>query len=870
MPSANALLQDGSAGDSDPRRASSASVHHTSSELGAQSAERETGLNWTGSATIANVRAERQQREAALVFVAVVALATVALMPLADEVLPPFPGFVPLYQTALIIAYGMSSVVLFTQFRRNRSLPLLLIAGGCLYTGAIVLLQLLTFPGLFGPGRLIGTGPETTIWLWTFWHLGPPIYGLAYAAAVHEDRLPVLRPEQVWWFAWLTGACAIGLAVACTYVASAWWTYLPTLIDGDDFSKLTSSGVGPFVQALTILALVALWRTTRGGRTVLELWLLVSLALLVFDNFITFAGGARATVGWYAGRIEALLSATAILAAYLYQLDILQARAEETAAARARDKAELEAARDSLAVALEAAEMGHWNLDLTTGQASRSLRHDQIFGYDALQPVWTKPIFLRHLVAEDRAKAEACFAVASETGTLAFECRIKHPDESVHRIAVLGRVIRLASGEPVRLTGVVTDLTERHRTEEQLRRAQRMESIGLVVGGVAHDFNNLLTAVVGNLDIILRKPEDPTRVKRLANNALTAAQRGARLTKQLLTFASKQQLKPETLNPNSVLLAMEPLARRAAGDTVDIDFDLHPALHPVHADPAEFEAALLNLLVNAREATSAGGRITIQSKNVVLDASPLGNSSARPGAYALVAVSDTGIGMDETTRARAFEPFFTTKNVGSGTGLGLSQVYGFAGSAGGFVEIESELGRGTTVRIYLPHSTKLAAPAPRTAALPLRAAANGETVLVVEDDPDVLGTAVESLKDLGYSVLVASNAHEAVAILDGEQRVDLMFSDVVMPGGMNGVQLSVEARRIRPMLKVLLTSGYTGAAGDEVQGLGAPEPILSKPYGRDELASRLQLVLRGPERASGREAGGPRSGLGALKPVPRS
>jgi CheY-like chemotaxis protein len=325
---------------------------------------------------------------------------------------------------------------------------------------------------------------------------------------------------------------------------------------------------------------------------------------------------------------------------------------------------------------------------------------------------------------------------------------------------------------------------------------------------------------------------------------MTAARRGEQLTQQLLAFSRRQMLRPQTLNPNRLLLEFEELARRALGETVALRFTLDPAVDPIRIDPAQFESAVLNLLVNARDAMPGGGTISVFSRNVHRDTKAVSSRGLLPGAYVEISVADTGAGIDAQTMARVFEPFFTTKEIGKGSGLGLSQVYGFARSAGGDVAIDSAVGQGTTVRLYFPRSADAMVEEERPALnkVPLRSASHGETVLLVEDDEQVRAMAVESLEELRYKVITASNAQEALGYVNGPDRIDIMFSDVVMPGGMNGAQLAIEARRLRPELKVLLTSGYVGEAS--AQGpLAQDMDLLSKPYRRDELAQKLRVVL---------------------------
>jgi two-component system, NtrC family, sensor kinase len=393
---------------------------------------------------------------------------------------------------------------------------------------------------------------------------------------------------------------------------------------------------------------------------------------------------------------------------------------------------------------------------------------------------------------------------------------------------------------------VRAEVNRREVAEASLRQVQKMEVVGQLTGGVAHDFNNLLTAIGGNLDLILRRSDDSGRVRRLAEAALQATQRGERITQQLLVFSRRQVLRPETLNLNRVLVEFEALMTHAVSEKIDLQLQLDAALDPSRIDRAQFEAALLNLMVNARDALPNGGRVVIETRNVLLDQAYADqNPDARPGAYVLVSVSDNGVGIDPSILPHVFEPFFTTKDVGRGSGLGLSQVYGFAEQSGGHVKIYSEVGIGTTVKLYLPKASERLIAGEKQQLIPLRSANGGETVLVVEDDEAVLAMAIESLTDLGYRVLVAHDSQEALAIVKGSERIDILFSDIVMPGGINGAQLAVEARRLRPDIKVLLTSGYTAAALSNEHGLPEELPILSKPYRRDELAAQLRVIAGG-------------------------
>jgi len=382
----------------------------------------------------------------------------------------------------------------------------------------------------------------------------------------------------------------------------------------------------------------------------------------------------------------------------------------------------------------------------------------------------------------------------------------------------------------------------REQAEASLHQAQKMEAVGQLTGGVAHDFNNLLTAIMGSLEMIVHAEGVGEAVRKYAAGAMRAAERGARLTQQLLAFSRRQMLRPEIVNVNRLLGEFETLMQRAVGESLDFLLSLDPEVDPCRIDPAQFQSAVLNLVVNARDATPQGGRITIETRNVMLPANGGGiDIEVAPGRYVMVTVSDTGVGMDAEVRAQAFNPFFTTKEVGKGSGLGLSQVYGFAKQSGGHVTVESEPGRGTTVRLYLPSVEIPKAQRIESTASARPETGRGATVLVVEDDPAVLETVSDGVNALGYRALVAHNAVEALGLLRQDEPIDLLFTDIAMPGGMNGIELARQARQLRQDIKVLLTSGYAGALaeGQATEGFA----VLGKPYRQVQLAETIANVL---------------------------
>ena len=381
--------------------------------------------------------------------------------------------------------------------------------------------------------------------------------------------------------------------------------------------------------------------------------------------------------------------------------------------------------------------------------------------------------------------------------------------------------------------------------EEALRQSQKMEAIGQLTGGVAHDFNNLLQIIIGNLDTILHNLGDDTpRLKRAANQALNGARRAAALTQRLLAFSRRQPLDPKPLNVNALVTSLSEMVHRTLGETVSVETVLAAGLWRVEADANELEAAILNLAVNARDAMPEGGRLTIETTNTHIDEAYAANyAEVAPGQYVCISISDTGRGMDETTIAHAFEPFFTTKPVGKGTGLGLSQVYGFVKQSGGHVKIYSEIGQGTTIKIYLPRLVSAEMNTEEKIEIAIPDGDGEETILVLEDDDDVRTFSVEVLRTLGYRVIEAHDGPSALRLLERQTRVDMLFSDVVLPGGMTGAQVAEHARELRPQLKVLFTTGYARNAIIHHGRLDKGVRLITKPFSSGELAAKIRDAL---------------------------
>ena len=411
----------------------------------------------------------------------------------------------------------------------------------------------------------------------------------------------------------------------------------------------------------------------------------------------------------------------------------------------------------------------------------------------------------------------------------------------LRHVSVSGHPVFARDGRFLGYRGTGTDLTEQHETAERLRQSQKMDAIGQLTGGVAHDFNNVLTVITGTIEIIEEGVADRPQLAAIAQLIDEAAVRGAEITSQLLTFARRQPLQPREVDINALVADTCKLLKPILGRHIEIDTVLAGNAWSALADPSQLSAAIVNLAVNARDAMPGGGKLTIETANVVIDEAAPSDGEARGGEFVMIAVADVGQGIPADIIDRVFEPFFTTKGVGRGTGLGLSMVYGFAKQTGGTVKIESEEGRGTVIRLYLPRSEGQAS-IQRELAPAIVAPGGHETILVVEDDPLVRGYVIAQLGGLGYKTLIASEAGAALALVDQGAAFDLLFTDVVMPGGMNGRELAEAVLRRRPGVKVLYTSGYT----DEfVHGgrLDSGVTLLRKPYRKADLSQKIREVL---------------------------
>ncbi len=507
-----------------------------------------------------------------------------------------------------------------------------------------------------------------------------------------------------------------------------------------------------------------------------------------------------------------------------------------------RNRAE-EALRRSEALLRQAESMAHvagWTYDVRTGEYVSSEEGSRIC--ECIPGPHVGAELARKVHPEDRAEVEDALRQALAGTPFEIEHRLV-VGERIKWVNVRGEPALDADGHIVGIIGVTQDVTERKRLEEQFRQAQKMEAFGQLAGGVAHDFNNLLTVINGYSDLLL--PTVPPADRPALDAIRDAGERAAGLTAQLLAFSRRAVLEPRVLDPNTVIAETGRLLRRLIGEDIVLDTSLDPVVSRVRADPGQLGQVLINLAVNARDAMPRGGRLTIETRDVELGEEYARlHAGVRPGRYVMTAVADTGSGMTPEVKARIFEPFFTTKGIGKGTGLGLATTYGIIKQSGGHIEVYSELGVGTTFKVYLPVVDGSSASAPTE---PVVVRGGTESVLLVEDQVNVRTFALLALQTYGYAVTPAVDGRDALNLVSGGIAVDLLVTDVVMPG-MSGRELAEALRRQNPGLKVLFTSGYTDDAVVRHGVLDADAAFLQKPYTPMALARKVREVLdRHPE-----------------------
>jgi PAS domain S-box-containing protein len=504
------------------------------------------------------------------------------------------------------------------------------------------------------------------------------------------------------------------------------------------------------------------------------------------------------------------------------------------------------AASARLERALRASSAGVWELNYQTQRAYYSPRFMSLLGHDERESEGDFRFVTDSIHEEDRQRvADALQAHIDGRVRLRGEFRMQMKNGDYRWFSASGEMTRDHAGNPLYLSGSITDISEQRSVEEQLQQSQKMEAIGNLTGGIAHDFNNILAVVIGNLDLLNMEIAEDTEARSLIDTAISAGLKGSELTKSLLAFSRRQPLQPKLVSINQLLSTGAKMLSRAIGETIKVQLTLAEGLWPVLIDPSQFESALLNMMVNARDAMPGGGHIIIETRNTMLDADYAAqNPDVVPGDYAVLEVSDTGSGMTPEVLRRVFEPFFTTKEKGKGTGLGMAMVFGFVKQSEGHIKIYSEVGHGTTIRIYLPKSMRGGETANNDTGLRQSVrTSRGELVLVVEDNPAVRQAVSKQLTGAGYKVKEAEAAAGALVLLESEPGIHVMLSDVIMPGAMTGADLAREVKRRWPAIKILLTSGFP--EGLLENGNKIPEGInlLSKPYRMEELFLKMREVI---------------------------
>jgi signal transduction histidine kinase/CheY-like chemotaxis protein len=795
-----------------------------------------------------------------------IALVTCGLMPFAAEQWPAIPAFLPAYHTFTIGTYSIAAYLLYGYFAQTAARSLLWLWGGCIFTASMLLVQLVSFPGSLVPGERLLGGAQTPTWLWFLWHIGSA--GMLFAYAMEEWLAPgrtCPNPGRAFLRCALLTAL---LTLAGIVTVTLFHEVLPIVDNNGDFHGIIRTGIAPLIQVLSIAAPIMLWRATRFA-TPISAWLGVAMIALAFDNLITMMGGARLSIGWYAGRMNAMVSAFVMLALYLKEINrvylLATSHARDLALANARlqtEHARLFKLFDQAPGFIALLSGPRHSFQLANAAFLRLTGQRELIGH---------PFHLALPELRGQGYIELVEAVAASGQphvANGMRLALRRADGSTDElfIDVLFQPDVDADGN---VTGIYiqgTDITDKmlaqlaveshqehlealvverskslEHTQAALMHAQKLEAIGKLTGGVAHDFNNVLHIISGNIDLIKMFSMANEKIVARCHSAQSAIKRGAKLSSQLLSFARKQPLQPNAVKLDEVFANMDLLIKRAVGEKVDVVLDIAPNAWNIKVDPQQLENVVLNLAMNAGEALKRGGELVISARNVILSPLEQANNGTESRECVRLAFSDNGDGMSEAVRERAFEPFFSTKGIGKGSGLGLSMAYGFVKQSGGHIEIDSTLGAGANIIILLPRTVESAAPK-KTGAVGSIEGGN-ETVLVVDDEKEIQENVAAILGELGYHVITASSADEAATLLDRSGKIDLLFTDVIMPGAISCTELAAMARVRHPDIRVLFTSGYTENAVTNNGKLDPGVTLLNKPYAREELAGAVRKLL---------------------------
>jgi len=792
-------------------------------------------------------------------------ITALAILPMAAMAGPELPTILPFFAASVLITELSTSFLLFVWARASRTWSLLILACTYLFGGLMALFYLLTLPsGLIPDQAILGTALQSPGLLLNFWVTGYAILALiAILLEINGGQIRAARIGRAIQLAIVGALAAVLTAAALATIGRDWFPPIVRDQAWTDFTKI-------FVATDLMLLIVGIERAIRQRNVIFLLQGLV-LTAMAFHQILSLAGPALYTLGWYAGRLSWFVSAFILFLFFIVQFarqqksltrsrealeervaertlelnhsiaqrDLLLRDVRDKTAAIERDAEVFQSIMATMAEALLLIDAQgaiiYENSAATAmlGQplgAARSVTTDfEAFQLDGVTPI-----------AREERPSMRCLRgeIINE-----FEALIRPPgSSSLKHLLGSARPIRDASGQQTGAVMVFRDVTLAKEIEHQLHQSQKLDAIGQLTGGVAHDFNNILTVITGTAEILIDGVHDRPDLQAIARMIDQAADRGAALTRHLLAFARKQPLQPRSVDVNSLVLETARLLRPTLGEQIDIETLLEDDVEHAHADPSQLSTALLNMAVNARDAMPNGGRLTLETSNVVLDSSyAQGNPDVVAGHYVMITVSDSGVGIPANLLDKVFEPFFTTKAVGKGTGLGLSMVYGFSKQSNGHIRISSEQGRGTTIKLFLPCSTERETQPARD---PLPSLEGARTILVVEDDELLRNFVVGQLASLGYRTETAVDGNAALGLIEAGTEFDLLFTDVILPGGINGRRLAEEVACRRPWVKILFTSGYTDNVLVHHGVLDQDILLLAKPYRKSDLARMVQLALR--------------------------
>ena len=795
---------------------------------------------------LSTLPARRSDRRIALAVVSASVLIFAAAVPFARVQLPTAWSFVAGYQSVLVVNGLITAILLYAQFSILRSRAMLVLASGYLFATLMAVVQL-------APSGLLGAHPHTAAWLYMLGHGGFPLLVIGYAVLKDKaaDRMRGSVRGAI-----ASGTIATVAAVgALALMVTAGPDWLPAGMNGDNYSP-AMIGMVSSISTLSFAALLALW--VRRRRCVLDVWLMVVMCAWLLDIALSAVLNAgQFDLGFYAGRIYGVLAASLVLLALLLETGRLYAHLDRLfEVERRRAAAEISAINAKLETLLESSPLPMFSLDSLGHVATWNRAAERVLGNSAAEVIGREFATLPENAQNEYDRSHRSVMAGKQLQNL--QMRWLHRDGRTLDVVCSGAPVHNSNQHVSAAVYVAEDVTEKRKLERQLAQSRKMEAIGQLTGGIAHDFNNVLTVIIGMNEILADGVAHNPQLAAAAKTADEAAEQAADLIRNLLAFARQQPLQPRLTDINELVATTRKLLKPTLGEQIELVLDVQPDTGQALVDPPSYQCAHQPGGQCAR--CDAGRRqADVGNEHVVLDG-PYAQMHAdvRPGPYVMIAVSDTGGGIAAANIEQVFEPFFTTKEAGNGTGLGLSMVYGFVKQSNGHVKVYSEVGYGTTIKIYLPFAAAEAGELPALA--PETSIAGGsESILVVEDDPRVREYVSTQLKNLGYHVLVVSNASEALALADSNAEFELLLTDVILPGALNGRQLAGAIARRRPSVKVLYTSGYTEKALLQNGRLELGVLLLPKPYRKSDLARMVRLALGGTPGAGAYEIALPRT-----------